>query len=43
MRQVVGSVMRCKCLDWNECGKLASSVLERGQEAMPDATKRAGF
>jgi MerR family redox-sensitive transcriptional activator SoxR len=32
MRQVVKSVGQCKCLDWNECGQLAASALERGRE-----------
>jgi MerR family redox-sensitive transcriptional activator SoxR len=32
MRQVVQSAMRCKCQNWNECGQLAASVLERGRE-----------
>lgn len=27
MQQVVRRVLRCKCVDWNECGRLSGSAL----------------
>jgi len=32
MRRVVKSVMRCKCVDWTECGRIAAAVVTRGVE-----------
>lgn len=32
MRRVVKSVMRCKCLNWAECGRIAASVVTKGLE-----------
>ena len=32
MRRVVGYARRCKCLNWTECGRMASSVLGRSSE-----------
>lgn len=31
MQQIVTRVMGCNRVDWNECGRLAASVLKRGQ------------
>lgn len=32
MRRVVKSVMRCKCVNWVECGRTAAQVVRKGAE-----------